>query len=223
MFHVEQKELIENILKRLSLSFSGQTMDRLELYHDLVYRTNMIFNLVSEKDTKRIVEHHFTDSLGFAEYLDFSKELSVMDLGSGAGFPGIVLAIVYPHIKMCLVESKRKRAGFLQKVVSELLLDNVEVVCDRAENLDSKMFGFSLVLSRSVAKISLLVKWSSRFLEKSAGCLGCIKGPDVEKELRFLSEKADRYSISGWEVERFDPFPGVVERPVRSFVRIYWK
>ena len=68
MFHVEQKRLLENILEILSVPGSSEIIGKMELYHDLIYRTNMTFNLVSEKDTERIVGHHFTDSLGFSEY-----------------------------------------------------------------------------------------------------------------------------------------------------------
>jgi len=221
MFHVKQFEIIEKALSKLGIQYSGQTFELFTKYHNFIRETNQRLNLVSGKDINRIAEHHFIDSLGFARYADFSSDTLIMDLGSGAGFPGIVLAIVFPDIPFVLVESRKKKALFLEDTVEALGLKSVQVKGERAEDLKGADFCFSTVLSRSVAKTSLLVKWCHSVLNPSGSRIITIKGPDVKQDLLELERIAGKYSITKWDTVLFDPFPEIVTRPKRTLVTVY--
>ncbi|MCD6117066.1 16S rRNA (guanine(527)-N(7))-methyltransferase RsmG [bacterium] len=221
MFHVKQIEIIEKALAALNIQASAQTLKLFSEYNDLIRKANLRLNLVSEKDVNRIAEQHFIDSLGFARYADFSSDTMIMDLGSGAGFPGIVLAVLFPETPVVLVESRKKKAQFLENTVKSLALKSVEVIGERAENLKGSDYIFSTVLARSVAKTSVLVKWCSSVLNPSHGRIITIKGPDVKQELSELAKIAAKYSIKKWDKVPFDPFPEIIRRPKRTLVTVY--
>jgi 16S rRNA (guanine527-N7)-methyltransferase len=162
-------------------------------YNQLLMEWNNKVNLVSRK--KENIFDLIDDSRLFLDYLPEDKTSNVLDLGTGGGIPGVVLAIHRPKMRFVLVDSIRKKTNALQNIVNELCLKNVKVICIRAEELGKdneykKKFDF--VIARSVAPLQDLAKWS-KDLVKPRGKLIALKGKDIKEELdktnkqRFVS------------------------------------
>lgn len=163
----------------------GQTaLDLFAVYYRELLLWNRRVNLVSEKSSREIVIRHFLDSLTAAPAIARRDGL-LIDLGSGAGFPGIPLRIALPDLQLMLVESSRKKSSFLSHIVRTLQLDEVTVVRERIEALigEKALAGsFDTVLSRAAFKLPQLIRMASFFL-KEGGILIAMKGPDPAEEM----------------------------------------
>ncbi len=137
---------------------------RLDAFCALLRCWNRAFNLVSRRDIGRLWERHVLDSLAISDLLEGKR---VLDLGSGAGFPGLPLAITEPQRHFTLLDSSERKVRFLRQAAIELKLANVEVVQGRAESLDA---GFDSVLARAVSSAERVVAWSETLL-RPGGCL----------------------------------------------------
>src|SRR3990172_802333 len=153
-------------------------------YVNLVEDYSNRINLISGGDLPRIVSKHIYESLQFLCVASLSNPAAVLDLGSGAGFPGIPIKIMNPETPVTLVDSKRKKCLFLSEVVEELHLAGVDVVCDRVENLSSRGYyvRYDFVVARGVADLSRLWQWSQPLL-KQGGKVITLKGGDLEEEM----------------------------------------
>jgi 16S rRNA (guanine527-N7)-methyltransferase len=129
------------------LSISREHIDKLAAYIEMIREASKKMNLVSKNDLPNLVERHILDSLTALIIFEFPVGLRVADLGSGAGFPGIPIAIARPDIKMELIESRRLKALFLKSVVESLDLTNVSVIHDRWENQSDT---YDIILARAV-------------------------------------------------------------------------
>ena len=154
--------------------------DVIEKYIYLVLEENEKINLTAITDIDEFRVKHIEDSLKPTLVFDFNDKV-IMDLGSGAGFPGIPLAINFPSSKFVLVEPITKRANFLKKVKEELDLKNVEVLNSRIEDLD-KDYKYDVIVSRAVKELRILLELSIPYL-KVGGTLIAYKGPKVEEEI----------------------------------------
>lgn len=152
----------------------------IEKYISLVLKENEKINLTAITDIDEFRVKHIEDSLKPSLVFDFNNKV-IMDLGSGAGFPGIPLAINFPSSKFVLVEPITKRANFLNKVKEELDLKNVEVLNSRIEDLD-KDYKYDVIVSRAVKELRILLELSIPYL-KVGGTLVAYKGPKVEEEI----------------------------------------
>jgi 16S rRNA (guanine527-N7)-methyltransferase len=167
----------------------GIRLDQKELDHFAIYYRELLLwnrriNLVSEKSSREIVIRHFLDSLTAASSITRRDGL-LIDLGSGAGFPGIPLRIVLPELQLMLVESSRKKTSFLSHIVRALPLEGVTVVRERIEALigEKALAGScDTVLSRAAFKLSQLIRMASFFL-KEGGILIAMKGTDLGEEM----------------------------------------
>lgn len=151
-----------------------------EKYISLVLKENEKINLTAITDIDEFRVKHIEDSLKPSLVFDFNNK-AIMDLGSGAGFPGIPLAINFPSSKFVLVEPITKRANFLNKVKEELDLKNVEVLNSRIEDLN-KDYKYDVIVSRAVKELRILLELSIPYL-KVGGTLIAYKGPKVEEEI----------------------------------------
>ena len=154
--------------------------DVIEKYIYLVLEENEKINLTAITDIDEFRVKHIEDSLKPTLVFDFNDKV-IMDLGSGAGFPGIPLAINFPSSKFVLVEPITKRANFLKKVKEELDLKNVEILNSRIEDLD-KDYKYDVIVSRAVKELRILLELSIPYL-KVGGTLIAYKGPKVEEEI----------------------------------------
>ncbi len=154
------------------------------------YWNNKI-NIISRKDIENIYLRHVLHSLAIAKFIKFKKNTTILDLGTGGGFPGIPLAIIFPESNFILVDSIKKKIGVVREVVKEIELQNVKFEWSRAEDLNCK---YDFLVTRAVAKIPDLVKWSKgRFNNNSKHGISngiiALKGGDINKELINIKEK----------------------------------
>ena len=175
--------LIEGI-EKIDLAYTDQKIDNLMRYLGLLVEYNSHTNLTAVRDEKSIIEKHFLDSL-LLQNLIKAGSSSAIDIGTGAGFPGMVLAIFNPEIRFTLMDSIGKKTKFLQMVKDELGLDNVEVVTSRAEDFitDENRESYDLGLCRGVSKLSTILEYILPFLKVNAEFLSQkMEGTGEEKE-----------------------------------------
>lgn len=152
------------------------SLSKFQQYLDLLVKWNKKINLTAEKDRENILQRHVFDSLQYCRSL--KPDFRVMDIGSGAGFPGIPLKIIFPAMTLVMVESQRKRCSFLETVIRELGLDGAEVINSRAEDVPVEREGqFDAVIFRAVSGIEPCLTLGERFLVPG-GKLVLKKPPD---------------------------------------------
>ena len=155
---------------------------KLQEYKRMVIETNEVLNLTAITDSFEFDVKHLYDSLLISDYFDY-KFKNIMDLGSGAGFPGIPLAILLKDTNFFLVEPTKKRCDFLTKVKDALNLTNVTIINKRSEDLDINFRGyFDFIVTRAVSRLNILLEISLPFL-KTNGYLICYKGIKYQEEI----------------------------------------
>ena len=152
---------------------------------------NNKINIISRKDIDNIYERHILHSLVIAKFIKFNNRTTVLDLGTGGGFPGIPLSIIFPDVNFILVDSIRKKIVVVDKIINSLKLKNVKSEWSRAENLDYK---YDFLVTRAVAKMSLLIEWSKGKFNKNsnnqiANGIIALKGGNVDEELKNIQQK----------------------------------
>jgi len=157
-----------------------------------IYETwNSKINVISRKDIENIYIRHILHSLSIAKFIKFKRDATILDLGTGGGFPGIPLAIIFPDSNFILVDSIRKKIAVVDEVVKELGLKNINSQWSRAEDLD---YSYDFLVTRAVAKMPTLINWSKdrfnnySFHDIENGIIA-LKGGDIDDELNGISEK----------------------------------
>ena len=176
------RQILENGFKKLGLEVSDSQISQLEEYARLLTQWNEKINLTAITEPSEIALKHFIDCASCLTFAELSG--SVIDVGTGAGFPGLVLKILKPEIKLCLLDSLQKRITFLQEVVNKLNLQNVEFIHSRAEDggQNKALRGkFDFATARAVANLSVLSEYCLPFV-KPDGSFISMKGPDAEAE-----------------------------------------
>ena len=203
----------------LKASFPDVTTEALERFRlmDSGYRDwNAKINVISRKDIDGLYDHHVLHSLAIAEYLRTQRPetyslfnepdsgLKVLDLGTGGGFPGIPLSVMFPNVKFTLCDSIGKKTIVAKEIANMLGLDNVEVVNARAESLNEK---FDFVVSRAVASLTDFYPWVKGKYSRS---ILYLKGGDINEEICALMprERLSKGSVSTWPVTQWltDPY-----------------
>ena len=152
---------------------------------------NSKINVISRKDIENIYVRHILHSLVIAKFIKFRKGTTILDLGTGGGFPGIPLSIIFPDSNFILVDSIKKKLIVVEEVIKELELKNVKYKWSRAENLN---YSYDFLVTRAVAKMPLLVKWSKGKFNKTSSNqipngIIALKGGDIKDELVDIKEK----------------------------------
>lgn len=187
---------IETFIKeveKLNISVTKENLASLAKYKDLLVEYNKKFNLTAIKSDEEIYLKHFYDSLTLIKAYSLNGNLKLLDIGTGAGFPGLVLKIFYPDLELTLLDSNHKKIAFLEVVIKELNLKNVTCINSRAENLPKTYREyFDIVTSRAVAHLRILLELSVPYL-KVGGKLIAMKGLSEEeiKESAKILEKLD--------------------------------
>ena len=187
---------IETFIKeveKLNITVTKENLASLAKYKDLLIEYNKKFNLTAIKSDEEIYLKHFYDSLTLIKAYSLNGNLKLLDIGTGAGFPGIVLKIFYPDLELTLLDSNHKKIAFLEVVIKELNLKNVTCINSRAENLPKTYREyFDIVTSRAVAHLRILLELSIPYL-KVGGKLIAMKGLSEEeiKESTKILEKLD--------------------------------
>ena len=159
------------------------TLDSLYVYYETLVETSKVMNLTTIVELEEAYIKHFYDSLLLSKTVDLTKELKMADIGSGAGFPGLVIKIMFPNINITLIEPTLKRCNFLNLVINELGLTNIEVVNARAEEyIKDKRESFDIVTARAVAPLNILLELAIPFL-KVDGVFLAMKGSNATDEV----------------------------------------
>jgi len=163
------KKFLEEGIKRLEMYIDEKQVEKLLIYGKLLIETNKHTNLTAIRDEESMYDKHFLDSM-LVHKLIPAGTTNAIDIGTGAGFPGMVLAILNPQIKFTLLDSVGKKTKFLEEVAKELKLENVEVINDRAEIFikENRRETYDLGLCRGVSKINVILEYMIPFLKVNA-------------------------------------------------------
>lgn len=153
---MNDKEFKEE-LSKLGIVLTSTQEKQLEMYYNLLIEWNNKMNLTGITDRNSVYLKHFYDCITLIKAIDLTKNLKIVDVGSGAGFPGLVLKIVFPNLNVVLVDALNKRINFLNHVIESLKLENIEAIHDRIENYaKNNLEVFDLVTCRAVAKLNII-------------------------------------------------------------------
>lgn len=194
---------LQDGLAQLGLDLPQATQDKLRDYLALVQKWNKVYNLTAVRDEGKMLTHHLLDSLAVVPHV--AGAATILDVGSGAGLPGIPLALALPQTRVTLLDSNQKKTTFLRQAKMQLALANVEVVCERVEKYQSKQI-FSVVLSRAFAELQEFAALAGH-LVAPGGTLIAMKGADPTAEISrlkkgFVSTGVARLTVPGLDAER---------------------
>lgn len=182
----EQDVKFAALLAEKEIQLSSAQMEQLEKYYKLLVEWNEKMNLTGITERDAVYEKHFFDSVSLSFFVDMNKVNLMADIGSGAGFPSLPLKIAFPHLKLTIVDSLNKRIQFLQTVVAELGLTDVDCIHGRAEDiarLAEHRDKYDLVTARAVARLSALNELCLPFVRKG-GVFASMKGADPSEEIK---------------------------------------
>lgn len=162
---IDIKEYFEVLLLKSGFSVDNEKKEKMLKFLELLYEKNKVMNLTAIRDKKGMIEKHFIDSLFLTEIIK-KDEQKLIDVGTGAGFPGLILAIYYPEKEFLLVDSVRKKIEFINEVIENLELKNVKTSSERAEELiKNKRETFDTALCRGVANLRIILEYMIPFIK----------------------------------------------------------
>lgn len=207
------KEQFKEELKNLNIELTKQQEMQLEKYYELLIEENKKTNLTRITEKEEVYLKHFYDSLTITKVIDLTQNLRLIDIGTGAGFPGLVLKIVFPNLNITLLDSLNKRIDFLNKVIKELNLTNIKTVNSRIEDYQEETF--DIVTSRAVAKTNILLELSCR-LPKINGYFIFLKA-NIEDELEESTNAIKQLNLT---IEKKETFNLPIENSQRTILKI---
>lgn len=209
-----EQEFIEEI-KKLGITPTKNNLQKLEKFYQLLIEWNKKINLTRITNKEEVYLKHFYDSLTIVKEVDLTKVNTLCDVGTGAGFPGIVLKIFYPNLKITLIDSLLKRVKYLNEIIKELDLKDIVAIHTRGEDYHET---FDIVTARAVANIEKLLKYTMH-LVKTNGQFIAMKG-NIEEE---LTKEIENKINKKYKIERINKFSLPKEQSHRSLVVIVKK
>lgn len=178
------KSLLISQAALIGIDIDDEAADRFDKYAHLLVETNKTLNLTAITEPDEIVSKHFVDCLSVLKFVDFKKGAKVIDVGTGAGFPGVVLLIARPDLNITLLDSTKKRLGFVESVVGELGLsaDIVHMRAEEAGKTAEHRERYDIALARAVANMQTLSEYCLPFV-KTGGVFAAMKGAKAAQEL----------------------------------------
>lgn len=214
-----------NICNKINIEISDDQINCFEKYYELLIEKNKVMNLTAITDKEDVIVKHFIDSIALIPYLtdkgiNTNNDLKIIDIGTGAGFPGLPLKIMMPDVKFTLLDSLNKRVSFLNEVIDELELKDIEALHGRAEDYasDNKYREkYDICVSRAVANLSTLSEYCIPFV-KEDGFFISYKAGESEEE---INNSKNAIKILGGKINKVEEFvlPGTDASRVFVFIR----
>lgn len=199
----EFKKIMTDYLNDLNIKLSDTQLNQFYQYMNILIEWNKVINLTAIVEPNEIIKKHFIDSLTILNKINEND--TIIDVGTGAGFPGIPIKIAFPGVKVVLLDSLNKRIKFLNKVIKELKLTNIETIHGRAEDCgrDKKhREQYDVAVARAVAPLNILLEYLIPFIKIGGRCI-CMKGSNIEEEL-YNSKNAVK--LLGGNIEKTENF-----------------
>lgn len=204
-----------NELNKIGVILSEHQLNQLDKYYNMLVEYNKNVNLTTITEYNQVLLKHFYDSLTLTKAIELTNQ-KICDIGTGAGFPGIVLKIAYPNLEITLVESLTKRCVFLNEVIKELGLEDIKVVNQRAEEFShNNIEYFDIITSRAVAKLNILLELSIKSL-KIGGYYIALKA-NVDEEIKGISTCLTKLNAS---LESITTFNLPIDNSLRNIIKI---
>lgn len=196
---MNREQFVEELLK-LNIEINDIQLEKLEKYYEILERENKLYNLTSITEKESVFLKHFYDSLTIVKIIDLNDE-SLCDLGTGAGFPGMVLKIMFPNLKVTLIDATLKKCKFLEKVIKELKLENIKVINARVEEYAKiEREKHDIVTARAVAPLKHLLEYGIPLL-KVNGIFVAMKG-NINEELNGIEIYENKLKIK--QIKKMD-------------------
>lgn len=198
---MNKEEFIKE-LEKLNIQLTEEKLKKLDDFYKLLIEKNKVMNLTAIIEKNEVYLKHFYDSLTVCKIINLNQKISICDLGTGAGFPGIVLKIIFPNLELTLVDSLEKRCKFLQEVRKELNLD-FNIICSRIEEFSiNNKEKYDVLISRAVAKTSIILELGIQAL-KINGFYILMKS-NVDEELKNIDNCLKKLDLTLLKKEEFE-------------------
>ncbi len=197
------RQILSNGLRKLNISHDASVLDSFQFYSELLEERNSVMNLTAIRGSENIARLHFLDCAALLSLWDFPQNAKLIDVGTGAGFPGLPLKLLRPDLSLTLLDSQLKRVGFLEELAGRLELEGVSCVHARAEEAAAGMGGsFDIAVSRAVARLNVLCELCLPFL-RVGGVFLAMKGPDCAPELEEAQRAVQILGGGAADIKRY--------------------
>ena len=202
--------------KKIGIELTSQQLEKLNQFYELLISWNQKMNLTRIIEKEDVYLKHFYDSLTLSKVIDLKQDLTLCDVGSGAGFPGIVLKICFPNLKITLLDSLQKRVNYLNEIIKELDLKNIEAIHTRAEDYAKQnREKFDIVTARAVANLKILSELCIPMV-KVNGLFNAMKA-NIEEEIENSTEILKKLDS---KIEKIETFYLPIENSIRNIIMI---
>lgn len=212
---MNEQRFIEEV-KKLGISLSEDQLQQLKQFYEILIEENKVMNLTRIVEKEDVYLKHFYDSITIIKAVDLTKIETLCDVGTGAGFPGIVLKIVFPNLKITLIDALQKRVNYLNRVIQNLNLKEIEAIHTRSEDYARKnREKFDIVTARAVANLSILSEITIPMV-KVNGFFIAMKAQSAEE----IKESHQIIQNLSSKIEKIDEFKLPIEESVRTLIKI---
>ena len=202
-------------LENINVKLTENQLNQLEKYYEMLVEYNKVMNLTGITEHNQVFLKHFYDSLTLAKIIDLKENYTLCDIGTGAGFPGLVIKICFPNLKVVLLDSLNKRTNFLNDVIKELNLKNIEVIHTRAEEYAlNHRNQFDITTARAVAHLSVLLEYAIPMTKENKYFIA-LKA-NVEEEIKEINNALKCLNV---KIEEQQEFNLPIENSTRTIIK----